>query len=108
MALFKAGVIGCGGRGRGHAEGYQASPDVEIVACADPFEEARENFAEQFGVARTYEDYREMLDKESLDFVKRWLSQPRIVGLKLSTPRNRWHRHGAMPKHSIKRVWTTT
>ena len=69
MALFKAGIIGCGGRGRGHAEGYQASPDVEIVACADPFEEARGNFAEQFGVARTYEDYREMLDKESLDFV---------------------------------------
>ena len=30
MALFKAAVIGCGGRGRGHAEGYQASPDVEI------------------------------------------------------------------------------
>ena len=71
MALFKAGVIGCGGRGRGHAEGYQASPDVEIVACADPFEEARGNFAEQFGVARTYEDYREMLDKESLDFRQR-------------------------------------
>ena len=69
MALFKAGVIGCGGRGRGHAEGYQASPDVEIVACADPFEEARGNFAEQFGVPRTYEDYREMLEKESLDFV---------------------------------------
>ena len=30
---FKAGVIGCGGRGRSHARGYQMSPDVDIVAC---------------------------------------------------------------------------
>ena len=36
MATFKAGVIGCGGRGRAHAQGYQASPDVKIVACSDP------------------------------------------------------------------------
>ena len=69
MALFKAGIIGCGGRGRGHAEGYQASPDVEIVACTDPMMEARQKFAGQFKVPRTYEDYHEMLDKEDLDFV---------------------------------------
>ena len=28
MAMFKVGIIGCGGRGRGHAQGYKASPDV--------------------------------------------------------------------------------
>ena len=69
MATFKAGIIGCGGRGRSHARGYQASPDVEIVACSDPVENARNDFAEQFEVANTYENYQEMLDKESLDFV---------------------------------------
>ncbi len=69
MALFKAGIIGCGGRGRGHAEGYQASPDVEIVACADPVDEVRQKFAAQFEVPKTYADYNEMLDKENLDFV---------------------------------------
>ena len=66
---FKAGIIGCGGRGRSHARGYQTSPDVEIVACSDPVENARNGFAEQFEVPNTYENYEEMLEKESLDFV---------------------------------------
>ncbi len=69
MATFKAGIIGCGGRGRSHARGYQTSPDVEIVACSDPVENARNAFAEQFEVSNTYENYEEMLAKESLDFV---------------------------------------
>lgn len=66
---FKAGIIGCGGRGRSHARGYEASPDVDIVACSDPVEDARTAFAEQFNVPKTYENYQEMLDNESLDFV---------------------------------------
>lgn len=66
---FKAGIIGCGGRGRSHARGYEASPDVDIVACSDPVEAARTAFAEQFNVPKTYENYQEMLDNESLDFV---------------------------------------
>ena len=36
MSKMKAGIIGCGGRGRAHAQGYQASDDVDIIACADP------------------------------------------------------------------------
>ena len=46
MAPFKVGIIGCGGRGKAHAEGYIASPDVEIVACADPVEAGRIEFME--------------------------------------------------------------
>ena len=80
---FKAGVIGCGGRGRSHARGYQASPDVDIVACSDPVEGARNDFAEQFEVPNTYEDYQEMLDTETLDFVSvcTWieLHKPMVV-----------------------------
>ena len=69
MALFKAGIIGCGGRGRGHAQGYKASPDVEIVACADPVADSRKAFAERFKIPNTYEEHSEMLDSEDLDFV---------------------------------------
>jgi UDP-N-acetylglucosamine 3-dehydrogenase len=69
MAGYKAGIIGCGGRGKAHAQGYQAALDVEIVACADPVGEARDIFAEQFGVGQSYADYREMLEREDLDFV---------------------------------------
>ena len=69
MEELKAGVIGCGGRGRGHARGYAASKDVVVVACADPIRESREAYVEHFGVERSYADYQEMLDKEDLDIV---------------------------------------
>ncbi len=69
MATFKAGIIGCGGRGRSHARGYQASPDVEIAACSEPVEDVRNAFAAEFDVTNTYQNYQEMLDTESLDFV---------------------------------------
>ena len=69
MAKLKAGVIGCGGRGQSQARGYHTSPDVDLVACADPVEGARAAFAEKYGVSRTYSDYREMLEKERPDIV---------------------------------------
>mgnify|MGYP001192118406 FL=1 len=40
MAKMKAGIIGCGKRGRLHAQGYQASDDFDIIACADPIEDS--------------------------------------------------------------------
>ena len=69
MSKMKAGIIGCGGRGHAHAQGYQASDDVDIIACADPIEDSGNNFAEHFSVPKVYQDYNEMLDQEDLDFV---------------------------------------
>ena len=63
MARFKAGVIGCGGRGRAHARGWTASDDVALVACSDPFEAPRLAYMEEFGVENGYEDHRDMLEK---------------------------------------------
>lgn len=69
MALYKVGIIGCGGRGRSHASGYEASEDAEIVACADPSTENAEALAENHDVSNIYSDYKEMLNKEDLDIV---------------------------------------
>ena len=69
MTQYKVGVIGCGNRGRRHAEGYQASTQVAIIACADPVAVSRASFAEDFAVASSYEDYRAMLESETLDVV---------------------------------------
>ena len=69
MAMFKVGIIGCGGRGRSHAQGYKASPDVELVACADPVKDARQAFAEEYDIPKTHRYYTQMLKKEDLDFV---------------------------------------
>ena len=67
--MYKVGIIGCGGRGRAHAQGYQLSPDVEIVSCSDPVKDSRSSFVKQFGIDRSYDDYQKMLDEEDLDFV---------------------------------------
>lgn len=69
MGAFQVGIIGCGGRGRAHAWGYAYSPEAEIVACADPKEENAQALAQRHGIPRIYSDYREMLEKESLDIV---------------------------------------
>ena len=69
METLKAGLIGCGGRGRAHAVGYYRSNKVDLVACADPKEDAAAELAEEFGVPRTYSSYEEMLAAEDLDVV---------------------------------------
>ncbi len=76
---LRAGVIGCGGRGRRHAAGYLACDKVELVACADPKEEARQAFREQFNAPQAYADYRQMLAQEKLDIVSicTWTGQHR-------------------------------
>jgi predicted dehydrogenase len=51
-----------------HLPGYAARPEIELVAGADPREEAR-SAARARGLPHTYADYREMLDRERPEFV---------------------------------------
>lgn len=69
MALYKVGIIGCGGRGNAHARGYAVSEDAEMIACADPDTEKASALAEKHNISNIYSDYKEMLDKEELDMV---------------------------------------
>ncbi|MBD3183503.1 gfo/Idh/MocA family oxidoreductase [Candidatus Poribacteria bacterium] len=71
MAMFKVGIIGCGGRGRSHAAGYAASSDVKIVACADPKRENAKALAETHNIPESdiYSDYNKMLEEVKPDIV---------------------------------------
>jgi predicted dehydrogenase len=69
MDKVRVGIIGCGGRGCGHALGYSQSPRAELVACCDSHLPAAEIMAERFGFAKAYSDHQEMLEKERLDVV---------------------------------------
>lgn len=66
---YRVGIIGCGGIARLHAHGYQGVEEVEIVAIADPVEDALNDFGESYNIQTRYLDPREMLDKENLDIV---------------------------------------
>ena len=49
---IRIGVVGCGGRGRGAvSDAMEASPNVQLVAVADVFEEAAQATAQKYNVA---------------------------------------------------------
>jgi len=69
MATYRAAIIGCGGIARAHMAGYNLVPEVEVVAGADPFAEARTKFETEFPGVKTYEDAEAMLAEEQPDIV---------------------------------------
>jgi len=80
MPEYRVGLIGTGvrtgkdgqrrfGMNAHHARGYQQLDNCHMVACADLKEENARVFSEEFGIPKTYTDYREMLEKEDLDIV---------------------------------------
>ncbi|NMB20752.1 MAG: Gfo/Idh/MocA family oxidoreductase [Firmicutes bacterium] len=69
---LKIGIIGCGGIANGkHMPSLAKLENVEMVAFCDIEVARAEKAAQDYGVqgSRVYEDYRELLDKESLDVV---------------------------------------
>ena len=43
MKIYKAAVIGCGGRAPAHIEAYRHIPNSEVVACCAPSPLRRED-----------------------------------------------------------------
>ena len=73
MASYRTGIIACGIIARVHARGWLGVPNqpTQIGALADTNPDARSEFGDFFNVDADsrYGDYRDMLDKEDLDFV---------------------------------------
>ena len=69
MTTYRAGIIGCGSIAHLHLRGYAAVDQIDIVAIADPVEQALNSFGDRYGIARRYADARAMLDSEQLDLV---------------------------------------
>ena len=73
MFTYRTGIIACGIIARVHARGWLGTPGrpTRIGAIADTNADALREFGDFFEVAEEhrYADYREMLDRERLDFV---------------------------------------
>lgn len=65
--MFRAAILGCGGRAKGHARPYSLISRGAIVAACDRHEERRRAFGEAFGVNALYADLRTMLEAERPD-----------------------------------------
>lgn len=75
--MKKAALIGCGGRGRAHAEAFPKDAGAVLAAAADLRLEAAEALAAEFAPdARAYSDHQDMLASE----------RPDIVAVSLWTP----------------------
>jgi predicted dehydrogenase len=64
------GVIGCGGMGRMDLADFQKQPEAEIVAVCDVYQpNLQEAHQLTDGKARTYSDFRKLLDDRAVDAV---------------------------------------
>lgn len=66
--MIKGAIIGLGKMGLSHAAIAGAHPDVEIVAVCDTSTLVLEAF-KKFSPAKTYSDYKNMINNETLDFI---------------------------------------
>ena len=70
MNKVKVALIGAGGMANGvHYPSVTSFDDVQIVGLCDLVEEKLKSTAEQFRIAETFTDYRQMLDKTKPDAV---------------------------------------
>ena len=69
MAILQIGLVGCGARGRKHAEVLCEFEDVELAAVCDVIRVTRDSLADEFDVSSRYSDVGLMLETESLDAV---------------------------------------
>ena len=69
MVELKVGIVGCGGRGRGHARHVAGLEGVRLEAVCDPAAELRGAAAAEFGISRQYDYPDRMLAAGPLDAV---------------------------------------
>ena len=65
MKTLKIGLVGMGGRMKGHTSALSQIEGVEVKAFAEPLEDRRQAAAEMYPQARVYHDFEALLDGES-------------------------------------------
>lgn len=65
MKKLSIALIGCGSRMQHHMAAIEQMEDITVAAVAEPIAERRLAAAERFGCKRCYENFSELLDRES-------------------------------------------
>ncbi|MBR2439123.1 MAG: Gfo/Idh/MocA family oxidoreductase [Lentisphaeria bacterium] len=69
MSKVRIGIIGCGSIGSVHADSYAKVADAEVVAMCDILSEKLKEKAARHNVAKTYENYHDLLADPEIDAV---------------------------------------
>ena len=66
---YKVAIVGCGGIGHSHMEGYNLLENIDVIAVVDPVEQARQTYIGAYDIPKGYASIEEMLENESPDIV---------------------------------------
>ncbi len=66
---YRVAIVGCGGISYAHGNAWRNVPEVEIVGACDEKFESLSGFATEFKVENTYNDLRQMLEKQNPDIL---------------------------------------
>ena len=67
ITKYRVAIVGCGGISHAHGNAWRNIPEIEIVGACDEKFEALSRFASEFNVENTYNDLRQMLEKQNPD-----------------------------------------
>lgn len=64
---YRVAIVGCGGISHAHGNAWRNVPEIEIVGACDEKFESLSRFATEYEVENTYNDLRQMLEKQEPD-----------------------------------------
>ena len=64
---YRVAIVGCGGISNAHGNAWRNLPEIEIVGACDEKFESLARFATEYKVQNTYNDLRQMLEKQQPD-----------------------------------------
>lgn len=67
--IYRVAIVGCGGISIAHGNAWRHVPEIEIVGACDEKFEALSRFATEYNVDNTYNDLRQMLEKQNPDIL---------------------------------------
>ena len=70
MGKFRVGIIGTGRIADMHYLGYKGNPKAEVYALCDADQTILQGRASEWGVEKTYQDYRRLLEDPAVDAVE--------------------------------------
>jgi predicted dehydrogenase len=64
---YRVAIVGCGGISNAHGNAWRNLPEIEVVGACDEKFESLARFATEYDVQNTYNDLRQMLEKQQPD-----------------------------------------
>ena len=66
---YRVAIVGCGGISHAHGKAWRQLPEIDIVGACDEKFEPLSHFATEYNVQNTYNDLRQMLEKQQPDIL---------------------------------------